>query len=166
MKYHALTVFSVFFVTIAVFPALTVLIVSKTDSFDKKFFIPICCFFLFNLGDFVGRTVSHNLSLPLHRPVLLFTLSLLRWTMIPLIMLCNLRPRYHMPVFFKSEAYYIAFVTAFGFTNGYLFSNAMIHGPKFAPPEVKQKGGFVLVFFLGLGVAFGSLMSNVLLRLL
>ncbi|KAI1284911.1 Equilibrative nucleoside transporter 3 [Halotydeus destructor] len=169
VKYHALTVMSVFWVSISVFPPLTVLVVPlhpNSNILTGKFFIPVTCFLLFNIGDFSGRIVSNNLGLPVNRPVLLFVLSALRWSLVPLIMLCNVHPRNHLPVIFASEAYYVAFITLLGLTNGYLFSNAMINGPKHVPPSRRQKAGFVLVLFLGLGVALGSLTSNLLLRLL
>lgn len=71
-----------------------------------------------------------------------------------------------MPVVFESEAYYIAFMTLLGLTNGYLFSNAMIHAPQYVARDQRQTVGFVLVLNLGLGVAVGSLASNLLLRAL
>lgn len=81
-------------------------------------------------------------------------------------MLCNLQPRHNLPVVFPNEVYYIAFITMLGITNGYLFSNAMLHAPQFVLADLRQKVGFVLVLFLGLGVAIGSLTSNLLLRAL
>lgn len=114
----------------------------------------------------MGRIVSSSLSLPTNRPGLLFGLSLLRWALIPLLMLCNVYPREHLPVLFESEAYFIGLITLAGISNGYLFSNAMINGPKHVTADLRQQAGFVLVVFLGLGVALGSLSSNLLLRLL
>lgn len=160
---------SVFWASISVFPPLAVLEVPRDPDaslWTGRFFIPICCFLLFNVGDFVGRTVSNSLSIPVSQPRLLFGLSVLRWALIPLLMLCNVHPREHLPVVFQSEAYYIAFMSLLGLSNGYLFSNAMINGPKCVSAEQRQKAGFVLVLFLGVGVALGSLSSNVLLRLL
>lgn len=83
-----------------------------------------------------------------------------------LFMLCNVYPRSHLPVLFENETYYIVFITLFGLSNGYLFVNTMINGPKFVSSELREQTGFVLTAFLGLGLSLGSVTSNLVLRLL
>lgn len=165
---HALTILSIFWVSLSLFPPLTTLIYPEhpeVSPWSGKYFIPITCFLLFNVGDFAGRTAAGFLPLPLQYPRLQFMLSLARIVLIPLIMACNLHPRTE-PVLFESDFIFIFLMAALGFTNGYLFCVAMVQGPMYVPQELREKTGFVLVAFLGTGLALGSLSSNLLLRLL
>ena len=54
---YAFSVFFIFAVTLACFPAVTVQIVSNHTgtAWGDKYFIPVVCFLLFNVGDYVGR---------------------------------------------------------------------------------------------------------------
>lgn len=54
----------------------------------------------------------------------------LRLVFIPLFMLCNVQPRYYLPVLFAHDAWYIIFMIFFSFSNGYLASLCMCFGPK------------------------------------
>ena len=84
----------------------------------------------------------------------------------PLLMLCNAHPRSHLPVIFESEVMFVFLVTLIGLSNGYLYIVAMINGPEYVSDDLREKTGFVLVLFLGFGVALGSITSNFILRLL
>jgi len=159
----------VFWVSLSLFPPVTVLVVpenANTSDWTGKYFLPITCFLLFNMSDFMGRFAGRFCPIPLNRRYLLLLISILRIVLIPLIMLCNAVPRSHLPVLFKSEVYYILFMTLLGFSNGYVIINAMINGPMFVSEEYRESAGFFLVAFLGLGLTLGSFSSNVLLRLL
>ncbi|TRY90511.1 hypothetical protein DNTS_002645 [Danionella cerebrum] len=48
----------VFTVTLSVFPAVTVDVRTKYTGKWEKYFIPVVCFFLFNVMDFIGRSVT------------------------------------------------------------------------------------------------------------
>lgn len=54
----------------------------------------------------------------------------LRVFFVPLFMLCNVQPRYYLPVLFSHDAWYIIFMIVFSFSNGYLASLCMCFGPK------------------------------------
>lgn len=165
---HALTILTVFWVSLSLFPPLTTLINPQhpdVSPWSGKYFIPITCFLLFNVGDFAGRAAAGFLPMPLQYPRLQFVLALTRIAFIPLIMSCNLHPR-HLPVLFENDFFFIFLMAGLGFTNGYLFCVAMVQGPMYVPQELREKTGFVLVAFLGTGLALGSLSSNLLLRIL
>lgn len=49
---------------------------------------------------------------------------------VPLLLLCNVQPRYYLPVFFEHDSWFILFMAAFAFSNGYLASLCMCFGPK------------------------------------
>lgn len=169
VKWHALTVLSVNCMSIAVFPPLTVLVVPEhpnTSLLSGRFFIPVTNFLMFGISDFVGRWISGQVPLPLDKPKLLFFLSLGRWIGVPLLMLCNAHPRQYLPVVFRNEVVFVFLITIVGLSNGYLYINAMMNGPMFVAPSLRNRAGFVLVLFLGVGVALGSLTSNIVLRLL
>lgn len=55
---------------------------------------------------------------------------LARLVFVPLLLLCNVQPRKYLAVVFKHDAWFILFVAAFAFSNGYLASLCMCFGPK------------------------------------
>ena len=159
----------VFGVTLSVFPAIAVLVKPvHNSSWSDKLFIPISCFLLFNFGDLMGRFTGKFCPIPSHKRYLLLFSSVSRIVLIPLIMLCNAMPetRTHLPVLFKSEVYFIVFITLLGFTNGYVLINIMVNGPKAVSDQSKERTGFYLVCMIGFGLALGSSLSTVLLRLI
>lgn len=155
--------------TIAVFPPLAVLVVPEhpdSTPLTGRFFIPVSSFLIYNLSDFVGRWITTSVPLPVHRPSFMFWLSMSRWLLVPLLMMCNAHPRNLLPVLFENETWFVSLILLIGLTNGYFFTNAMINGPKYVSTHLRQKTGFILVLFMGFGVATGSILSNLILRLL
>ena len=57
ISFYAVSVFLIFAVTLGCFPAITVLVQSthKGTKWGDVYFIPVCCFLLFNVGDFLGK---------------------------------------------------------------------------------------------------------------
>lgn len=166
---YAISVMMAFWVTLALYPSVTVLVVPQnpyTSQWTGKYFLPITCFLLFNLSDFLGRFAGRFCPISLKNKYLLLFISFSRISLIALIMLCNATPRSHLPVVFKSEVYYILFITLLGFSNGYVIINAMISGSTSVSNDMKERVGFLLVAFLGLGLTLGSFSSNILLRIL
>ncbi|KFM82721.1 Equilibrative nucleoside transporter 1, partial [Stegodyphus mimosarum] len=94
----------------------------------------------------------------------LLTLCSARVIFIPLFMLCNLQPRYHLPVIFDSDIYYISFITLLGFTNGYFIAVAMVMGIKSVNPLLQEMAGVVLSAFLGGGLMLGAFSSYVSIK--
>ena len=92
-----ISVFICFFVTLAVFPAITVLVQSTTsgNQWSDKYFIPVGCFLVFNIGDYVGRMMASIIKWPQAThggSLIVLIISLLRIAFIPLFLLCNARP--------------------------------------------------------------------------
>lgn len=170
---HCLTIFLTFFMSLSVFPPLCILILPKNGAlsgWSGRYFIPLTCFLLYNTGDLSGRTLSGFVPLGTKRRLTLFILAVTRLLLIPLLMVTNLHkngslPR-HIPILLDSEVYFIFIVAFIGLSNGYLFGTAMLNGPKTVPAEMRERTGFVLTAFLGSGLAAGSLLSNLLLRIL
>ncbi|GIY60233.1 hypothetical protein CEXT_562471 [Caerostris extrusa] len=156
-----------FWVTIGIFPGLAVLIEPETNGtlWNGRLFIPVTCFLLFNISDFCGRIVGGWLPIPHSKRIHLLAFCALRIIFFPLIMLCNLNPRYHLPVLFSSDIYYISFMTMLGFTNGYFVAVAMVVGIKSVNPLLQEMAGIILSTFLGAGLMLGALMSYICIKI-
>ncbi|XP_077352395.1 equilibrative nucleoside transporter 3 isoform X2 [Festucalex cinctus] len=135
-------VFSVFCVTIMVFPA----VCSGIQSVDKDsgspwtntYFAPLAGFLLYNAADFCGRQSTAWLQVPGPTSPLLPALVVCRSVLVPLIIFC--------------------------FSNGYLGTLPMIYGPKVVPRELAEATGVLMSFFLTLGLAVGSALSLIIVH--
>ncbi|XP_078503436.1 equilibrative nucleoside transporter 1 isoform X2 [Lissotriton helveticus] len=157
----ALSVCLVFTVTIGIFPAVTADVKSAIAGTGKwnMYFIPVSCFLFFNVFDWAGRSLTAACMWPGQDSKLLPVMIVLRVVFIPLFMLCNVHPRYYMPVFFEHDAWYIVFMIIFAFSNGYLASLCMCFGPKKVLPYEAETAGSIMAFFLSLGLALGAAFS-------
>ncbi|KAJ3259067.1 hypothetical protein HK103_002954 [Boothiomyces macroporosus] len=118
-----------YFITLSLFPAVT----SSVESFNKAPLFVIYHFIFFNVGDWLGKSVTGfsfvaNMG---ERPLLVFTL--LRLLYIPAVLFCNLilynedkipYPRYDPVIFGDGVFYFIVFTLAF--SNGLLTTNCFI----------------------------------------
>ncbi|GFV89359.1 equilibrative nucleoside transporter 3 [Trichonephila clavipes] len=165
---YAVAIILDFWVTIGIFPGLSVLIVpkGKGNIWNEKLYIPVACFLMFNTSDFCGRIVGGWVPIPHSKRMQLLVLCALRVIFFPLFMLCNLQPRYHLPVFLSSDIYYISFMTALGFTNGYFIAVAMVVGIKSVNPMLQELAGIILSTFLGGGLMIGALTSYICIKIL
>lgn len=163
IKVPAFSVWMCFFVTIGLFPSITVLIESekKCDS-DNRFFndlwIPFM-FVVFNLFDLVGRLAAGSI------PALFTSKNIwipvcLRLLFFPLFLLCNVSGS-QLTTVFVSDAWPILFMVLFALSNGYLASLAMMLGPQLVKPSDMQLTGTIMIFFLTIGLFGGAGMSFV-----
>ncbi|XP_076599870.1 equilibrative nucleoside transporter 1-like [Chaetodon auriga] len=157
----ALSVCFIFTVTIGTFPAVTVEVKSTVANGGawETYFIPVSCFLLFNVMDWVGRSLTAVCMWPNKDSMWLPVLVILRVVFIPLFMLCNVQPRHYLPVLFSHDAWYIIFMIFFSFSNGYLASLCMCFGPKKVPQHEAETAGAIMAFFLSLGLALGAAVS-------
>ncbi|XP_078805569.1 equilibrative nucleoside transporter 1-like isoform X2 [Oryzias latipes] len=157
----ALSVCCLFTVTIGIFPAVTADTRSTLSAGGswEKYFIPVCCFLLFNLCDWGGRSLTAVCMWPGKDSLILPVFVLCRMVFIPLFMLCNVEPRFHLPVFFHHDGFFIIFMILFAFSNGYLASLCMCYGPKKVLPHEAETAGAIMAFFLSLGLALGAVSS-------
>ncbi|KAM8946927.1 equilibrative nucleoside transporter 1 [Pelodytes ibericus] len=163
----ALSVCLVFTVTIGIFPSVTADVKSTIagDSNWSTYFIPVSCFLLFNLLDWVGRSITAVCLWPGQDSKLLPIMVIIRLVFVPLFMLCNVSPRNYLPVFFAHDAWYICIMVIFALSNGYLASLCMCCGPKKVSSHEAETAGAIMAFFLSLGLALGAGVSF-LLRML
>ncbi|KAI2658961.1 Equilibrative nucleoside transporter 1 [Labeo rohita] len=158
------TAFSVCFaftITIGLFPAVTADIKSTIANGGKweQYFIPVSCFLLFNVFDWMGRSLTAVCMWPGKDSKLLPGLLVARVIFVPLFMLCNVQPRYNLPVYFAHDGWFIGFMILFAFSNGYLASLCMCFGPKKVDPSEAETAGTIMAFFLSLGLACGASLS-------
>ncbi|XP_004710852.1 equilibrative nucleoside transporter 1 isoform X1 [Echinops telfairi] len=157
----AFSVCFVFTVTIGVFPAVASDVKSSIagDTDWGKYFIPVSCFLTFNVFDWLGRTLTAVVTWPGKDSRWLPGLVVARLVFVPLVLLCNVQPRYHLPVIFKHDAWFIFLVAASAFSNGYLASLCMCFGPRKVKPAEAETAGAIMTFFLCLGLALGAVFS-------
>ncbi|KAK7492280.1 hypothetical protein BaRGS_00016377 [Batillaria attramentaria] len=168
---YCTTVCLVFFVTLACYPGLASIIKSVNyeagDAWTDKYFSAVVCFLLFNVGDWVGRSVTSWVHVPRNgQGKLMMVLAVLRVAFLPLLMLCNAKPHdRQLPVILNSDIFPIVFILLLGLTNGYLSTLAMVYGPTHVRLEQAEGAGLVMTFGLVLGLACGSFFSLLLIAL-
>ncbi|KAF7487980.1 Equilibrative nucleoside transporter 3 [Sarcoptes scabiei] len=163
-----LTLLMTFWITISLFPALFVLIIPENESDEivpEKLILPIFCFLIFNLGDFLGRFIGSYMLLTKDSKITLLLISIFRIIFIPIFIYCNAQPRHHL-VLFSSEIYFVIFNFIFALLNGYLVLNVFVNAPLTIPEQHRQIAGYLLVSFLGFGLTLGSLTSPLIVDIL
>jgi len=171
---YALSVFFVFAVTLACFPATTLQVVSvnakEYPTWANYYFIPVCCFVLFNVGDYLGRFAAEKVAWPGPGRVgmaVTFTASLLRVLFVPLFIFCNADPiNRSLPVWFNSDTAYILIMLLFSFSNGYITNICMASAPQVCQPELRMTAASLMVALLGLGLATGAVLSSLVASIL
>ncbi|KAI5195425.1 hypothetical protein E4T38_09065 [Aureobasidium subglaciale] len=162
LRWLSAAVFLTFAVTM-MFPIYTqrILSVNASSSSSRLFqapsFIPLA-FLFWNAGDLLGRLLPAvpRLSL-IHRPKLIFMLSVARVGFIPLYHLCNIRGQ---GAVIDSDVFYLVVVQLlFGISNGYLGSMCMMGAGEWVAPEEREASGGFMGLCLVAGLAFGSLIS-------
>ncbi|XP_060108091.1 equilibrative nucleoside transporter 2 [Heteronotia binoei] len=163
----ALCIVLVFAVTLSVFPAITASVTSVSENKTwRKFFTPICCFLLFNVMDWLGRSATSYFLWPEKNLPMLHTMVGLRLLLIPLLLLCNIPQRSYLPVLFHQDAWFILFMVVFSLSNGYFVSLSMCLAPKQVEPHESELAGAIMTFFLALGLSCGAGLSFILKALL
>lgn len=159
----------IFFVTLACFPALASSIHSVvSNNWRVKYFTPVICFLLFNVGDWTGRSLTSIIHLPRpNQTKLMLTLSISRFVFIPLLMFCNVLPRQHFPeqVVFNSDIYPLVFILLLGLSNGYLSTLCVMYGPKKVFPQHAEFTGATMSVCMTMGLAAGSLLGLGLIKI-
>lgn len=167
---YGLIEFCIFVVTISIYPAVTVLITSTGKGnghlWNDVYFVTVVNYLVFNSGDYLGRILAGLLEWPTNRPNLLLFAALLRGLWIPLFMLCNAQPRGSLPVLIDSDILYILLMVVFSISNGYLANLSLICAPKQVREVEREMASSMMAAFLGVGLAFGSALSLILVKLL
>ncbi|XP_038586731.1 equilibrative nucleoside transporter 2 isoform X1 [Micropterus salmoides] len=149
----------VFTVTLSVFPAVTADVRTSFPGKWERFFISVCCFLTFNINDWLGRTVTTLIRWPRKESRLFPALVVSRVVFIPLLMLCNVRSRYYLPVFFTHDGAFTAIMALFSLSSGYFVCLSMSYAPQLVEPKDAETAGALMTFFLALGLSIGAALS-------
>lgn len=167
---QAATALYTLLVSMAVFPAVGVLVVSTSvgsgSVWTGRLFIPVCGYLLYNAGDLCGRIACSYVPLDVKRERLVLALSAARTLFVPLLMLCNAQPRRHLPVLFPSDVAFVVLMTAFSFTNGYLLSAALMQVSRKVESYLQERAGFLMNSAMMTGLTIGGLLSAGLVAIL
>jgi equilibrative nucleoside transporter 1/2/3 len=157
---QGITVWSVFFVTLSMFPGMTSLIPNTPGDFPPGTWFGIANIFLFQLFDFVGRTLPRwVVIIP---PRFLWIFSVARVVFAGLFILC-IRPLCG-PIFASQYAAFVI-MTFFALTNGYFGTLAMMFAPRFVDDHEKNVAGMIMSVFLQLGIFSAVLFALFILYL-
>jgi equilibrative nucleoside transporter 1/2/3 len=148
--------FFVFFVTLFLFPGLTLEIEPSWSGLSASW-LGILLIFTFQLFDFIGRTLPRFVIF-IPRRLVIF-LALFRVVFIFLFIIL-VRPHW-----LTSNAWAFAFMVVFAVSNGYLGTLAMMYGPQGLAAHEKEAASVILSFALNAGV-FAGVNTALLLLLL
>ncbi|XP_041841492.1 equilibrative nucleoside transporter 2 isoform X2 [Melanotaenia boesemani] len=149
----------VFTVTLSVFPAVTVDVKTWFPGRWERFFISVCCFLMFNINDWLGRTITTWIHWPRKDSVLFPVLVVSRVVFIPLLMLCNVQSRSYLPVLFPHDAAFAFIMSLFSLSSGYFVCLSMSYAPQMVDPKDAETAGALMTFFLALGLSIGAALS-------
>lgn len=159
---QCLNVFMVFFVTLAIFPAVHANIASSGDiDLSAKYFSPITCFLTFNVCAMLGNVIPGWITTP--GPKLLWIPVFSRLLFIPFFLFCNYNPATRTwPIYITNDYVYLAGGIALGLTSGYYSSLCMMYAPRCVEPQHAGTAGMMAAFFLMCGIFGGINFSLVL----
>ncbi|XP_051992370.1 equilibrative nucleoside transporter 2-like isoform X1 [Xyrauchen texanus] len=146
----------VFTVTLSVFPAITVDVKTVYEGKWERYFIPVCCFLIFNLMDWIGRTVTSLVQWPPKESRWFPALVVSRLIFVPLLMMCNVQERHLLPVLFSNDVIFATIMVFFSVSSGYCVCLSMTYAPQLVDPKDGETAGALMTFFLALGLSLGA----------
>ncbi|KAK9524491.1 hypothetical protein VZT92_016882 [Zoarces viviparus] len=156
----------VFTVTLSVFPAVTADVRTSFPGKWERYFISVCCFLVFNINDWFGRTVTTVIRWPPKESRLFPVLVVSRVVFVPLLMLCNVQSRSFLPVYFGHDAAFAVIMTFFALSSGYFVCLSMSYAPQLVEQKDAETAGALMTFFLSLGLSLGAALSFALRALI
>ncbi|KAK3853085.1 hypothetical protein Pcinc_040353 [Petrolisthes cinctipes] len=157
-------VFMIFFVTLAVFPAVLADTCRTEENFPVpvKYFQAVTCFLTFNLFAMLGNMIAGLFTWP--SPRFLVIPVLLRVFFIPAFLLCHFYPikvTRILPVLIDSDWAFWALAMMLGLTSGYYSSLAMMYCPRTVEPEYAPVAGMMGAASLITGIVTGIVFQMV-----
>ncbi|KAK2990842.1 hypothetical protein RJ640_016160 [Escallonia rubra] len=149
VKWYGLGILVIYVVTLCIFPGY---ITEDVHSQILKDWYPILLITGYNVFDLVGKSLT-SLYL-LENAKVAIGASFARLLFLPLFLACL-----HGPQFFRTEIPVTVLTCLLGLTNGYLTSVLMIMAPKTVQLQHAEIAGIVIVLFLVVGLAIGSIVS-------
>ncbi|WCJ38410.1 equilibrative nucleotide transporter 1 [Euphorbia peplus] len=149
VKWHGIGILVIYTVTLSIFPGY---ITEDVHSETLKDWYAIILIAGFNIFDLVGKSLT-SVYLIENAKVAIGG-SFARLIFFPLFLVCL-----HGPEFFRTEIPVTILTCLLGLTNGYFTSVLMISAPKVVPIQHAETAGIVIVLFLVVGLAIGSIVA-------
>lgn len=168
---YSISLATVFAVTLAVYPAVTELVISvgtvpnEQHIWNDKYFMPVSNYLVFNSGDYLGRIFSGLLEKPRNNPHLVLLLTIVRVVFIPLFMMSNMKHNF-LPTMVNNDLIFIAMVMIFAISNGYLTNITLVMAPRSVMHHEKEMASSIMAAALSMGIVIGAGVSMVLVELL
>ena len=161
-----LSVFLVYTILYSMYPAVLRLVEPVHDSDTwRKYLVPVGVLLGFAISDFSGSTLATYFKWP--GPTergsnIILLCTVLRTLLLPLLLLCNIRPddRKVTRVLIESDAVFLVLHLAMSFSSGYLGTIALINAPQTAErKEERSVVGVTTIWCLVSGLLAGSVLS-------
>lgn len=149
VKWYGLGIVLIYVVTLAIFPGY---ISEDVHSELLKDWYAIILITGYNIFDLVGKCLT-AFYIPKNEKIAIWSCAL-RLLFFPLFYGCL-----HGPTFFRTEIPVTLLTCLLGLTNGYLTSVLMILAPKAVQLQHAETAGIVIVLFLVIGLAAGSVVA-------
>lgn len=149
IKWYGFGICIIYVVTLCIFPGY---ITEDVHSVLLKDWYPIILITGYNVFDLVGKCLTSLYVI--ENPKVAIGASFARLLFLPLFYGCL-----HGPKFFRTEFPVTLLTCLLGLTNGYLTSVLMILTPRTVLLQHAETAGIVLVLFLVVGLALGSVVS-------
>lgn len=149
VKWFGLGIVLIYIVTLAIFPGY---ITEDVHSVLLKDWYAVLLITGYNVFDLVGKSLTAFYLL--ENAKIAIWACVVRLLFFPLFYGCL-----HGPAFFRTEIPVTILTCLLGLTNGYLTSVLMIMAPKAVPLQHAETAGIVIVLFLIIGLAVGSVVS-------
>ncbi|KAI7725350.1 hypothetical protein M8C21_029698 [Ambrosia artemisiifolia] len=149
VKWYSLGIVMLYVVTLAIFPGY---ITEDVHSEILADWYPIILITSYNVFDLVGKSLTSIYVIENSKVAI--GASFARLLFFPVYLACL-----HGPMFLRTEIPVTIVTCLLGLTNGYLTSCLMMVAPKTVPLQHSETAGIVLVLFLVVGLASGSVVS-------
>ncbi|XP_022776073.1 equilibrative nucleotide transporter 1-like [Durio zibethinus] len=149
VKWYGFGIVLIYIVTLSIFPGY---ITEDVHSLILKDWYPILLITGYNVFDLVGKSLTAVYLL--ENAKVAIAACVVRLLFFPLFIACL-----HGPQFFRTEIPVSILTCLLGLTNGYLTSVLMILSPKSVQIQHAETAGIVMVLFLVVGLASGSVIS-------
>lgn len=160
----ALSVWFVFFVSLALFPQIQSDIKRIDFPIADMYWPGVFCFLSFNFFAMLGNLLTECVRKP--GPRWVWLPILLRVLFIPVFLLCNFRPDVRAwPVLINNDYVYIVAGALMSLTSGYFTSLCMMYAPKKVSSQNAGTAGMMMAFFLVFGILCGINASRLLAAL-
>ncbi|KAL6351414.1 hypothetical protein AAG906_035206 [Vitis piasezkii] len=149
VKWYGFGILLIYVVTLSIFPGY---ITEDVHSKVLKDWYPILLIAGYNVFDLVGKSLTAVYLL--ENAKIAISACIARLLFYPLFLVCL-----HGPEFFRTEIPVTVLTCLLGLTNGYLTSVLMILAPKVVQLQHAETAGIVIVLFLVVGLAIGSIVA-------